>query len=191
MITRRGGSLYEQREATFSDDLKYRYTLRIVWDRRLPILPVIGLNPSTADEMKNDPTITKICKFAKSWGYGGILMLNLFALRSSKPKALEQVDDPVGDENQFVHLLDRIRRQGYFNDLLTGRADEPTTVLAAWGSSGLLNGRGDDFAKFCRLNDVKLLCLQTNPDGTPTHPLARGKNHIALDRRPIPYEVCA
>lgn len=180
MITKHGGSLYEKREATFSDDMQHRYTLRIVWNKTLPILPVVGLNPSTADEMKNDPTIGKLCQFARAWGYGGILMLNLFSLRTPDPKVMQrnpQPNDEAEGCNRYVDLADQI---------LCATFPDPI-ALAAWGSGGLWKSRGAGFTAICRYRHIDLVCLRKNPDGTPTHPLARGKNFIPLTAKPELY----
>ncbi|HDR1569813.1 TPA: DUF1643 domain-containing protein, partial [Pasteurella multocida] len=69
--------------AIFSDCGTYRYVLWRIWDTLLPRITFIGLNPSTADESNDDPTIRRCINFAKKWGYGGIYMVNLFAYRST------------------------------------------------------------------------------------------------------------
>ncbi len=71
--------------AIFSDCWKYRYTLVRNWDSSLQRLAIIGLNPSTADAVKDDPTIRRCKHFAQAHGYGSFVMLNLFALRSTDP----------------------------------------------------------------------------------------------------------
>ena len=81
----------------------------------------VGLNPSTADEIKDDPTSRKCMRFAQSWGYGGIILANLFAYRATDPRELKGVSDPVGPEND--HWLNRL-------------ADEAGIVIAAWGIHG-------------------------------------------------------
>ena len=70
-------------DATFSDDRVHRYALWRIWDESLPKVLFIGLNPSTATETKNDPTIRRCMGYAKDWGYGGYIMGNIFAFRSS------------------------------------------------------------------------------------------------------------
>jgi hypothetical protein len=90
--------------AYFSPDRKYRYWLLRVWDDSKPILCVIGVNPSTADETLDDPTIRRVIGFAKRLGYGGALMLNVGAYRSTDPRKWLKALDPFGPEN-FVHNL--------------------------------------------------------------------------------------
>jgi hypothetical protein len=130
-------------------------------DRRLL---VIGLNPSTADETLDDPTIRRCIGFARRWGYGRLTVANLFAFRTTDPGALRQAVDPVGPENDR-HLL------------ACATAD---TILAAWGGGGNLYGRG---AAVCDLLQSPLwLCLGRTSTGQPRHPL-----YIRSDRVPEPY----
>ncbi|UFW79976.1 DUF1643 domain-containing protein [Rhizobium sp. SU303] len=77
----------------------YRPELRRVWDNTLPILVVCMLNPSRADHRKNDPTVLALIHFAKLWGYGGILIVNLFDFRSSSPKEMMAHAAPISAEN--------------------------------------------------------------------------------------------
>ena len=73
------------KSAEFSPDKVYRYELWRIWDEALPVCMFIGLNPSTADETVDDPTIRRCINFAKEWGYGQLVMTNLFAFRATKP----------------------------------------------------------------------------------------------------------
>ncbi|GHX72979.1 hypothetical protein VCSRO16_3593 [Vibrio cholerae] len=69
--------------AELSKCRKYRYALWRTWDSDKPFAMFIGLNPSTADEKNDDPTLRRCINFAKSWGYGGVCMANLFAFRAT------------------------------------------------------------------------------------------------------------
>ena len=71
--------------ANFSRCRQFRYTLWRRWDKTLPPVMMIGLNPSTADAHRNDPTIRRCIGFAKRWGHGGLVMTNLFAFRATYP----------------------------------------------------------------------------------------------------------
>jgi len=103
---------------------RHCYSLWRVWDAALPRLLVIGLNPSTADATVNDPTIRRCLGFAKSWGYGTVVVTNLFALRSPYPKTLRAASDPVGPEA----------------DAWIGRLVAETELcLVAWGNGGRLS----------------------------------------------------
>ena len=95
-----------QKEATISDNQLYRYKLSRTWDSTKPTILFIGLNPSIADETIDDPTITRCINYAKAWGYGTLLMTNLLAFRSTYPKDIYLVDDPIGDENDNEQLKD-------------------------------------------------------------------------------------
>jgi hypothetical protein len=78
---------------------EYRYRLSRTWDARKPFALFVLMNPSTADPICDDPTVAKCCKFAKVWGYGGIVVANTFAYRCTDQRGLIKVDDPVGPEN--------------------------------------------------------------------------------------------
>ena len=86
-------------DAIFSVCRKYRYALWRSWDESKPYVMIIGLNPSTADETKDDPTITRCINFAKSWGYGGVCVTNLFAYRATVPSDMKASNEPIGTEN--------------------------------------------------------------------------------------------
>ena len=94
------------KSATFSNCRKYRYALSRSWDEKKKIVLFIGLNPSTADEKKDDPTIRRCINYAQSWGFGGLQVANLFAYRATKPTKLRYVENPVGDDNdqQLIKL---------------------------------------------------------------------------------------
>lgn len=148
----------------------YRYSLTRVWNVdpsviRPRTLVVVGLNPSTADEKTDDPTIRRCMGFARSWGYDGLSMVNLFAFRSTDPTALKLLGrDPVGPEN------DRVLR-----DVATGRR-----VLCAWGVHGAHQGRDRTVMKL--LAGADLVCLERTKGGHPKHPL-----YVRADTVPIPY----
>lgn len=144
-------------EAFLSTDRKYRYWLIRVWDDLLPIVAVIGVNPSTADETVDDPTIRKDMGFARRLGFGGILKLNVGAYRSTDPKAWRKALDPFGSENSAWHLAMYARQFG------------ATKTIAAWGRNGsYAPGRCQAIVKEFGSN---LWCFGKNPDGTPRHTL--------------------
>jgi hypothetical protein len=118
------------RSAEISDCGTYRYELARWWTDRpdRQVLWVL-LNPSTADERKDDATIRRCIAFSQSWGYDGLVLVNLFALRSTKPSALKAHPDPVGPSNDA--MLDR-----WANDPAIDH------VVCAWGAHGVLRNRG-------------------------------------------------
>jgi len=138
--------------ATFSKDKLYRYTLERVWDSEKPLVAFVGLNPSTADEVVDDPTIKRCISFAQSWGFGGLVMLNLFAYRSTKRERLRTVKDPVGPDNDWW---------------IQASLHQVEKVVVCWGNDGELLGR--DMEVLNILGEV--YCLGHNKTGRPKHPL--------------------
>jgi hypothetical protein len=147
--------------AQFSPCRQYRYQLWRYWDRSKPVLNVIGLNPSTADETQDDPTIRRCIDYAWRWGYGGLWMTNIFAFRATDPKVMKAQADPVGPRNDDV-----LKHSAYHSGL----------VLAAWGTHGAFLGRGA--AVLAML--PKVHCLRMTKDGSPAHPL-----YLPKDLKPI------
>jgi hypothetical protein len=134
-----------------------------------PYLMVIGLNPSTADERQDDPTIRRCISFAKRWGFGALCMTNLFAWRDTDPEAMKRVPDPVGPEN----------------DQWLSRASEGAgLILAAWGTHGTRRQRDRDAMDALVSAWHKLHALKTNTDGTPSHPLYIPANTVPASFTP-------
>lgn len=173
-------------DAFFSPCRVWRYWLRRVWDWTLPILCCVGLNPSKADEKKNDPTISRLIKFAKLWGYGGIVMLNLFGFRATQPddmwKFQRAGNDPIGADNNNIILEQTVttNAQGIV---------EPRTVLCAWGKFPMALGRDLAIYKALTTRNTPnpLLCLGTSSGGYPKHPLARGKSAVSYETKPVKF----
>lgn len=140
--------------AQFSDCLKYRYALWRTWDENNGHVMFIGLNPSTADETKDDPTVRRCIGFARAWGFGGIHMLNLFAYRATNPKELKKAEDPVGPEN---------------NEYLKQYLDPPRLNIACWGVHGAFKDRGESVIELLGIENLS--CLDVTRDGHPRHPL--------------------
>ena len=145
-------------DALFSKDRRFRYWLLREWDAGLRKVAFIGLNPSTADESVDDATIRRCIGFARAWGKGGILMLNLYAYRATDPRemwaAQKRGVDIVGGLDNWVDSLKR-----YVAEF------DCEMVIAAWGGHG--RKRQDDVEP----RWPGLLCLDLNTDGTPKHPL--------------------
>jgi len=113
---------------------------------------IIGLNPSTADETLDDPTIHRCINFAKNWGYAGLAMTNLFAFRATDPDVMKSANEPIGADN---------------NAVLLGLAKVAGIVVAAWGNDGVFMGRDKQIKAM--LPDLHYLKL--NKTGQPAHPL--------------------
>lgn len=142
--------------ATFSPCLAYRYRLWRLWSEIEPAIGFLMLNPSTATESVEDPTIRRCIGFSRSWGYGGVVIANLFSLRSTDPAALAKHADPVGPDNN-----------GYLCQL----AESVPLVVCAWGVHGKLNGRGDEVLELLGPHRGKLRHLGLTADKQPRHPL--------------------
>lgn len=150
----------------FSEDRRYRYVLWREWDidsltgcsddlaHPDKFLMVIGLNPSTADEDHDDPTLRKCIGFAKRWGFGALCMTNLFAFRATQPKDMKMEADPIGPDNDASLLR---------------CAAEAGMILAAWGKDGKHLKRDAEVINLLMAHDLKVLKL--NQDLSPMHPL--------------------
>ena len=150
-----------EKHALLSDCQSYRYNLLRIWDAGKPRVMFIGLNPSTADQQNDDPTLVRCMGFARDWGYGGVCMANLFAWRCTDPKELFMARDPVGPNND--HWLEELAKSA---DL----------IIAAWGNQGSMLGRADRVrSRLSGLNYLKM-----NRSGQPAHPL-----YLRRDLTPI------
>ena len=138
--------------ADFSKCRKYRYTLWRFWDRSLPKVMFLGLNPSTADEIKNDPTVTRCINYAKLWGFGGMYMMNIFAFRTTYPVELKKANDPIGKNN---------------NSWIMKISKDVDKCIGAWGNDGNFMSRHETICKII----PELYCLKINQSGQPSHPL--------------------
>jgi hypothetical protein len=97
MIIKQHQSLFQQSLAHFSDCEHYRYWLRRDWDASLPAIAFLMLNPSTADEVVNDPTIERCQRRAIAMGYGSMIIVNLFPFRLTDSTLLHTADNLLGD----------------------------------------------------------------------------------------------
>ncbi len=145
--------LFMRRDANISHCRKYRYSLSREWDSTLPKACFIGLNPSTADALEDDPTIRRCIGFAKAWGFGGLIMVNLFAFRATKPPDMLKADDPIGPTN---------------DETIARETSAAGIVIAAWGADG--GHRGRDRAVIAALS-VPLHAIGLTQHGMPRHPL--------------------
>lgn len=147
------------KDALVTDCGQYRYWLTRTWssDRRLPF---VMLNPSTADASVDDPTIGRCIGFAKREGYGGLLVLNLFALRSADPAALTTRADPVGPQNDAM-----------LSEMFSRAASDDIPVVAAWGNNGLFADRSSAVVELARAAGARLMCLGKTAADQPKHPL--------------------
>lgn len=131
----------------------FRYTLWRRWSEGSGYVNFICLNPSTADENADDPTVRKCVKFARGWGYAALCITNLFAYRSTDPRVLMKVADPVGFGNDR-HILKT--------------AKDASLVVCAWGRDGAFMGRGSIVRRMIAQFDPHYLRLTREQ---PWHPL--------------------
>jgi len=146
------------RNAVISDCEKYRYTLYRKWDKSKPIIMFLMLNPSTADATFDDPTIRRCIGFAKSWGYGGLFVGNLFAYRATNPKSLFLTDNPIGKNNEeFIGTMARLSQK----------------IVCAWGNSAIVKKllkKHPNYKPLLGLGN-NTYYIDLSNDGTPKHPL--------------------
>lgn len=149
----------------FSEDKAYRYLLTRRFNEKSEaekrFVNFIMLNPSTADEVNNDPTIERCCQRAKRWGYDGLHVTNLFAYRSTEPANLKLINDPVGPENDY-HIR--------------SIAKDSELVICGWGSSAkvkkLIDKRAEIVKRWFWFDEINTHYLKiSEASGHPWHPL--------------------
>ncbi|MDP3197352.1 DUF1643 domain-containing protein [Tabrizicola sp.] len=153
-------------EAVYSDCERYRYLLTRVWGPG-PRALFLMLNPSTATEFQNDPTVERCERRARALGFGAFRVTNIFAYRATDPKVMRAVADPVGPDND-ASILGSV-----------GWAD---TIVCAWGNHGLHLDRGNQVAQLLRATGATLLHLGLTGQGQPRHPL-----YVGYDQQPQPW----
>ena len=140
--------------AQFSPCRRWRYLLWRRWDTAKPVANFLMLNPSTADEFKLDPTCARARDYAERWGYGALIVTNVFGFRSTNPLLLKKEKDPVGPGNDAA---------------IVRAAREAAIVVCAWGNHGGFIERSSRVRDL--LKDQKLFALRVNANGEPAHPL--------------------
>lgn len=154
-------TLIDTAGANLSDDRAYRYALwrHWSWEGHANCVMFIGLSPSTADETKNDTTISKCIGFAKRWGYGGLYMLNLYAFRAPHPEYLVAAVDPWGPGN--------LESFGYYRSRVG-------LIVACWGAMASRYRPNLKWQSTIAmvLDEVAttVVCLGKTADGSPRHP---------------------
>lgn len=153
----------------------YRDELRRTWDYNRQKLVVCMLNPSRASHLIDDQTVIVLIHFARLWGYGGLLIVNLYSWRSPSPKAMKAAEQRIGSANG-----DALEAAMAYAAANGGR------LLAAWGTDGNFEGRADWFvSRATRVYRLELVCLGRTRSGAPKHPMARGKHRISRDQQPV------
>ncbi|MGR3615010.1 MAG: DUF1643 domain-containing protein [Paracoccaceae bacterium] len=156
MITRSHTKGDAPSTAVYSDCERYRYSLTRVWDKNLPRLTYVMLNPSKATEIQNDPTIERCERRARALEFGGFCATNIFAWRETDPHKMRKAADPNGSENDAAILQ---------------AARWADTVIAAWGTHGAHLSRGPAVEQLLRDANLPLHNLGLSKAGHPKHPL--------------------
>jgi hypothetical protein len=138
--------------AVFSHDRRYRYLLWRRWSGSERLVLFIGLNPSTADETQDDPTIRRCRSFAESWSASGFMIANLFAYRATFPSDLRTEKSPVGNEN---------------DSWISAASGYAIRTIACWGNHGTHLGRAGEVLPLL----VRPEYLRMTKTGQPSHPL--------------------
>ena len=167
-------TLYPDQPALWSPDRAYRSFLRrpATVDMReagWPPIAFILLNPSTADEKRDDPTVAKARRYAQAWGYGEVIILNAVAFRATDPRIMRVHSDPVGPLNDEVigNTVQAVQQAG-------------GTIVCGWGNHGKLRGR--DVAMRERLSGLSLRAFPLTKQGEPGHPL-----YLRRDVQTVPF----
>lgn len=159
MIERRHLKGDAESVAVYSPCERYRYELTRVWDGDGSRACFIMLNPSTATEVQNDPTVERCERRARALGHGGFRVVNIFAWRETDPRAMRRVADPIGPQNDAAILA---------------ACEWADVVVCAWGAHGAHLGRGPEVEAMLRAAGAPLHALGLSKDGHPKHPLYIG-----------------
>ena len=150
--------------AIYSDCERYRYALTRVWKFEASRLVFVMLNPSTATEVQNDPTVERCERRARNLGFGSLQVTNIFAWRDTDPKKMRTAKDPIGPDNDKT-----IMEACSWGD----------QIIAAWGTHGAHLGRGVQVKQILRSSDKPVFHLGISKGGHPKHPL-----YIAYSQKP-------
>lgn len=153
--------------ALFSSCRRWRYLLWRRWDAARPAVNFLMLNPSTADELKLDPTCARARGYAERWGYGALIVTNIFAWRATDPAQMRAAPDPVGSGNDRA---------------IVRAAREAELVVCAWGNHGAHAERSRAVRTLLATVRMNLHALRLNGSGEPAHPL-----YLPAALKPLPW----
>ena len=166
--------LFPGTNTTWSPDRSHRYFLRRpagLLDQDKPVIAFILLNPSIADELKDDPTVAKCRRYAAGWGFGEVIVLNAFAYRATDPKNMRAHPDPVGPENDATVLA-----------TATAVHELGGTLLCGWGTHGAHLDRSAQLQDLLAHFPLKAFTLTKH--GEPGHPL-----YLRGDLQPMQWKT--
>ena len=164
MITRTHLKGDAQSTAVYSDCENYRYSLTRIWDTDGRKVAFIMLNPSTATEVQNDPTVERCERRARALGFGAFCVTNIFAWRDTDPRKMRAAIDPIGPGNNVA-----ISESCAWSD----------QIVAGWGTHGEHLNRGPDVEALLRETGLEIFHLGLSKAGHPKHPL-----YIAYAQKP-------
>lgn len=162
--------------AVISDCGRYRYRLT---RGQVPFVAWLMLNPSTADAQVDDPTIRRCTRFADRWGYGGIIVVNIYPFRSSSPAECRRWHKNQGHDE----ITAQVENRGHIR-----YAESIASLHVVAFGAGCWDTQDAKFASLLFKGPKPLRCLGTNKHGWPLHPMARGKLRVPDDQRPVPWE---
>ena len=165
MLTRHHRKGDAESWAEYSPCATWRYSLTRVWDADGPRLSFVMLNPSTATEVQNDPTVERCERRARALGYGAFRVTNIFAFRATDPRVMRAAPDPAGPANDAA---------------IAAAADWAGRVVCAWGTHGAHLGRGAAVARLLRGTGAALFHLGLSRQGHPKHPLYIGYSVVPV-----------
>ena len=167
MITRHHRKGDADSSALYSPCMRYRYALTRNWDEAGARVLFVMLNPSTATEVQNDPTVERCERRARALGFGAFRVCNIFAFRATDPRVMRAAPDPVGEGNDAA-IIEGAHWAGQ--------------IVCAWGTHGAHLNRGPAVEALLRATGRPLFHLGLSKAGHPRHPL-----YIGYDRQPEPW----
>jgi len=156
MITRTHQKDDAHSTAVYSDCEKYRYSLTRIWQPKGKKAFFVMLNPSTATEVQNDPTVERCERRSRTLGFGAFRVANIFAWRDTDPRKMRSSADPIGPENDAT---------------ITEGCAWADQIICAWGTHGEHLKRGAQVEKIMRATNLPLYHLGLSKAGHPKHPL--------------------
>lgn len=147
-------------ETVISQCRQYRYSLVRTWldgwQKSEGRIAWVMLNPSTADADKDDPTVKRVIHFSKIWGFGSLVVVNLFAFRATMPSVMKAADDPIGPDNDR-HIAEECANAN--------------RVIVAWGTNGTYLDRGKQVLEMLSNMNIKVKSFRLTKNRQPRHPL--------------------
>lgn len=168
--------------ATFSGCGRYRYWLERIWNLEAPILPWVLLNGSTADSVRNDPTVRRVIGFTRQWEFGGLWLVNAYAAMATNPRDLLAMDRNAGPRNR--HYVQRTIRDAWRHARTLPHTQE-LPVIVGWGNHGAHGEQDRRVLEWIGRAGapVRLQCLGVTRLGCPRHPLYCAADTARVDYR--------